>query len=216
MLLVLVRHAVTASTGKTLTGWLPGHHLSPKGRKQAGTLAQRLAPLPVAAVYSSPLERCMQTAAVIAEVHQRKVRTLRDIGEVRYGQWQGKRLKSLYRAEGFRELTARPADFRFPGGESVREAQTRGMRTIEALRSKHFGELVVVVSHADLIRLIVAGYLGLSLDLYQRISVSPASVTALLLGDRIPRLLRLGDSGTLDDLAARLEELAPRQTEEKR
>lgn len=213
MLLLLVRHAVTAATGKRLTGWLPGHHLSPRGRKEAEAVAGRLEPMPVAAIYSSPLERCAETAEVIAARHKLRVRTLKEVGEVHYGQWQGKTYGALYRGVGWKQLVARPADFRFPGGETIREAQTRGMKAIETLLAKHPGEAVVVVSHADLIRLVVAGYIGLGLDLYQRMTVGPASVTALLLGDRIPRLLRLGDSGTLEDLGPRLEEFVKRSAE---
>lgn len=201
---MLVRHGTTAVTGKRLSGWLPGHHLSDEGRRQAESAAERLAPLAVKAVYSSPLERCWETAAVIAGRHRREPTTLEELGEIRYGDWQGRSFKALYRTKGWVELMNRPADFRFPGGETIREAQTRGMRAIEALRARHRKDLIVAVSHADMIRLILAGYLGLGLDLYQRMSVAPASVSALLLGDRIPRVLRMGDSGSLEDLAMRL------------
>lgn len=209
MLLLLVRHAVTAATGKHLTGWLPGHHLSPEGRRQAEALAERLAALPVKAMYSSPLERCRETAEVVAARLGLEVETMEDLGEVRYGDWQGRPLKALARTKAWAQLMARPADFRFPGGESIREAQTRGIRGTELLRERHAGKVVVAVSHADVIRLVVAGYLALGLDLYQRISIAPASVSAVLLGDRIPRVLRLADSGTFEDLAERLRRPAP-------
>lgn len=210
MLLLLVRHAVTPATGTTLTGRQPGHHLSPEGRAQADSIAGRLASLPLTAVYSSPLERCRETADAIAKSHGLKVQTIKDVAEVLYGDWQGKKLRTLYKAKGFQELMANPADFRFPGGESIREAQTRGMTTIRSLEEKHKKDVVALVSHADMIRLIVAGCLGLPLDLYHRMSVGPASVSAVLLGDRVPRLLRFADSGTLEDLAPRLKEMAQR------
>lgn len=127
-----------------------------------------------------------------------------DFGEIRYGDWQGRSFKALYRTKGWTELMQHPADFRFPNGETIREAQTRGVNAMEGLRRRHKSDLVVVASHADMIRLLVAAYLGLGLDLYQRVSIAPASVTALLLGDRIPRLLKLADSGSLDDLKIRL------------
>lgn len=211
MLLLLVRHAVTAATGTRLTGWLPGHHLSEEGVRQAEAVAARLATLPVKGVYSSPLERCHETATHIAGHHGCDVTTMDDLGEIRYGEWQGRTFKALYRTKGWVELMQRPADFRFPGGETIREAQTRGVRAVDSLRQRHRKDLVVVASHADMIRLLVAAYLGLGLDLYQRISIAPASVTALLLGDRIPRLLKLGDSGTLEDLKMRLTK-APTDT----
>lgn len=204
MLLLLVRHAVTAATGTKLSGWLPGFHLSEEGVRQAEAVAARLAALPVKAIYSSPLERCRETAECIAAHHGPDVSIMDELGEIKYGDWQGKSFKTLYRRKAWLELQARPADFRFPNGETIREAQTRGVGAIEALRPKHKRDLVVVASHADMIRLITSAYLGLSLDLYQRISIAPASVTALLLGDRIPRLLKLGDSGSLDDLKMRL------------
>lgn len=208
MLLLLVRHAETPATGKRLTGWLPGHHLSDAGRRQAQSVAERLGPLPVRAVYSSPLERCWETAEPIAARHRLAVKAVDDLGEVRYGDWQGKSLRVLYRTRGWRELTAGPADFRFPGGETVRETQTRAMAAVQSLLPRHRSQVVVAVSHADVIRLLVAGYLGLPLDLYQRTSISTASVTALLLGDRIPHLLRMSDSGTFGELAERLKAAA--------
>ena len=204
MLLLLVRHAVTAATGSRLSGWLPGFHLSEEGIQQAEAVAARLAGLPVKAIYSSPLERCRETAELIAAHHRPGVTVMDELGEIHYGDWQGRSFKTLYRTKAWAELQQRPADFRFPGGETIREAQTRGVGAIEALRPKHKADLVVVASHADMIRLIVAAYLGLSLDLYQRVSIAPASVTALLLGDRIPHLLKLADSGSLDDLKLRL------------
>lgn len=205
MLLLLVRHGLTPLTGKRLTGRLPGHHLSEEGRQQAEAVAERLASLPIRAVYTSPLERCSETAEAIGRRHRLRVEPVEDLGEVRYGDWQGRSLKVLSRTKLWQELMARPADFRFPDGETVREAQTRGMRGSESLLARHRGRVVVAVSHADIIRLIVAGYLGLGLDLYQRISIGPGSVTALLLGGRVPRLLRLGDAGSLDDLGERLK-----------
>lgn len=200
MILLLVRHAVTALTGKKLIGWMPGMMLSEEGLRQAGSVADRLAEVPLQVVYSSPLERCTQTADVIAERHRIKPQIVDGLGEVRYGRWQGKSLKTLYRTKAWTQLRAHPADFRFPGGETIREAQTRGIGAVEELRKKHKKGVVAACSHADVIRLIVAGYLGLGIDLYSRISIAPASVTVLSLGESAPRLLRLGDTGTYDGL----------------
>lgn len=214
MLLLLVRHAVTSATGKWLTGRLPGHHLTPQGRKQAEALDARLSSLPLGAIYSSPLERCRETAEAIGKSHKLKVRVIKEIAEVSYGEWQGKKLKTLYKTKGFEQLLTNPADFRFPGGESIREAQTRGMTAVRTLEERHERDVVVVVSHADLIRLIVAGSIGLPIDLYHRLSVGPASVSAIMFGDRVPRLLRFADSGTLEDLAPRLEDMTERKAGE--
>ncbi len=210
MLLVLVRHGATPITGTRLTGRLPGVHLSEEGTRQAKEVAGRLAYLPVKAVYSSPLERCQETAAPIGEQFGLTPTLVEDLAEVQYGDWQGRSFTQLYRLKAWSRLQTSPADFRFPNGETIREAQTRGMRAAEAIRASNKpAAAVVAVSHADMIRLIVAGYLGLPTDLYQRIVVGVASVSALVLGERVPRLLRIGDSGSLEELAARLKP-APR------
>lgn len=203
MLLLLVRHGNTPITGTLLTGRLPGVHLSEEGITQAKGAAERLAGLSVKAVYSSPLERCMETAAPVAQRHRLPVKALDEVAEVDYGQWAGKPFKQLYRLKAWTELQDHPADFRFPGGESIREAQTRGMRAMESLLARHRTQSIVVVTHADMIRLVLAGYLGMGLDLYQRVIVGVASVSALSLGDRVPRLLRVSDTGSLDELSAR-------------
>jgi probable phosphomutase (TIGR03848 family) len=200
MLLLLVRHGATSMTGKKLTGWLPGFSLSEEGKRQSEKTAKRLADLSLKAIYSSPLERCLETAQVIAIPHKREVQVIENLGEIRYGDWQGRSLKSLYRTKAWRELRARPGDFRFPNGETIREAQVRGMAEIEKLRKRHKGHTIVVCSHADMIRVLVAGYLGLALDLYNRMSIAPASVTAIAMDEIGVRLLRLSDTGNLSEL----------------
>lgn len=209
MLLLFVRHALTSATGKKLTGWLPGFSLSEDGRKQADDVSARLAEFPLKAIYSSPLERCAETAHAIAKPHRLRVNAVDGLGEIRYGDWQGKSLKTLYRMKAWQELRARPADFRFPNGETIREAQARGMAEVEQIRKGHRDpDAIVICSHADLIRVMVAGYIGLSLDLYHRISVGPASVTALWMGDRGPSLILLGDTGNLTGIGKRLADSA--------
>ena len=181
-------------TGKKLTGWLPGFSLSEEGQRQAEAVAKNLEQIKIDAFYSSPLERCAETAAVIAEPRGKKVEIIQDVGEIRYGDWQGRSLAALARTKGWREMNAKRSDFRFPNGETPREAQTRAVAAIEKIAAAHKDQTVAVVSHADLIRLLVAAYVGLSLELYNRMSVQPASVTALALGER-PRLLAL-NAGT--------------------
>lgn len=203
MLLFLVRHALTPMTGKRLTGRLAGHHLSEEGRRQAVAVAERLTGLPFRAVYSSPLERCRETAGLIARRHGIRMRLREGLSETDYGEWAGRSFPSLYRTRLWRELRRNPADFRFPGGETIREAQTRGMQVIEELRTAHPRDVVAVCSHADLIRLIIAGYMGLTLEMYSRISVGPASVSVISFEERGPVLLRLADSGGYDDVIAR-------------
>ena len=199
-LLLLVRHAVTEHTGARLSGWMPGLHLSEEGRRQADGLAGRLEPVPVDAVYASPLERCQETAAVVAEAKGLKVETLKDVIEVRYGDWTGRTLKELAKEPLWKVVQATPSAARFPEGEAIFEMQARAVLGVERLREAHPGQTVLVCSHADVIKALTCHYLGMHLDLVQRVVVSPASVTAIAFGP-VPYLVRLNDTGGNADLA---------------
>ena len=202
-LLLLVRHAMTEATGLRLSGSTPGIHLSPVGEAQAARLAERLGALRLDAVYASPLERCVETGRAIAQPRRLLVRPLPELEEVGYGRWTGRSFAQLTRTALWKKVQQSPSSVRFPGGETLVEAQRRGVSGLEMLAARHPTATVVAVSHADLIRLALAHYAGIHIDLFQRIVVSPASVSAVLLGDRIPRILRVNDTGTLDDLAGR-------------
>jgi probable phosphomutase (TIGR03848 family) len=199
-LLLLLRHAVTEHTGAVLSGWMPGLHLSEEGRRQADGLAGRLGPVPLDAVYASPLERCQETAAVVAEAKGLKVQTLEDVIEVGYGDWTGRTLKELAKEPLWKVVQATPSAARFPDGESIFEMQSRAVLAIERLRQAHPEQTVAVCSHADVIKAITCHYLGMHLDLVQRVVVSPASVTAIAFGP-VPYLVRLNDTGGNADLA---------------
>jgi probable phosphomutase (TIGR03848 family) len=202
-LLLLIRHALTDSTGKRLLGTTPGVHLSAEGRDQARRLAERLAPLPIRHVYASPLDRCLETALAIAELRGLPVRPLPELQEVGYGSWTGRSIRQVMRTALWRRVQTLPSSVRFPGGESLAEAQRRAVGTLDALAARHPRSIVAVVTHADVIRLAVAHYAGVHLDLFQRIVVDPASVSAIALGDRVPRIVRLNDTGSMDDVAVR-------------
>jgi probable phosphomutase (TIGR03848 family) len=197
--LLLLRHATTDHTGKRLSGWTPGIHLGPKGLEEARALAERLAHVEIHAIYSSPLERCQETAAAVADPRGLKVSTVEDLGEVRYGDWTGKELGELAKTDLWRTVQFHPSGARFPEGESIHEMQTRAVAACERLRAAHPDQTVAVCSHADVIKAVVAHYLGMHLDLFQRLVVTTASVTALGFGP-VPYLLRLSDSGTTRDL----------------
>src|SRR5829696_5145027 len=211
-LLLLLRHAVTEHTGARLSGWTAGLHLSEAGREQAVGLAERLEPVPVDAVYASPLERCQETAAVLAEAKELKVTALEDVGEVRYGDWTGRTLKELARERLWKVVQTTPSAVRFPGGESIYEMQARAVLGVERLREAHPRQTVAVCSHADVIKAVVCHYLGMHLDLVQRVVVSPASLTAIAFGPA-PYLVRLNDIGGDADLAPpkRARRRRPRQ-----
>ncbi len=209
-LFLLIRHALTDVTGKRLSGSLPGFHLSAEGRDQAERLAERLAPIRLTAIYSSPLERCVETAEAVAGERGLEIQRLPDLDEVGYGQWSGRSLAQLARTSLWKRLQQAPSSVRFPGGETLADVQRRTAAALETIASRSPRGVVAVVTHADVIRLLLAHYAGIHIDLFQRLTVSPASVSALVLGDRVPRILRVNDTGSIADLALAAERIAAR------
>ena len=199
-LLLLVRHGQTPTTGDRLPGRARGLHLSDEGRAQAQAVGERIAALPkVDAVYASPLERTRETAGLIAKQRDLRVTTERGLLECDFGDWTGGELKTLRKAPEWRTVQQYPSGFRFPNGESFLEMQTRVVSTLERLRRAHPGGTVVAVSHADPIKAATAAAVGTHLDLFQRIVISPCSVTAIAYGDGGPVVLTVN---ALDDLKA--------------
>lgn len=198
MLLFLVRHALTPHTGEKLSGWLPGISLSDEGRRQVAGLVDRMKPVHLDAIYSSPLERTIETARPVAASKGLRVRVRDGLGEVRYGDWEGKRLRTLAKTKLWKQVMARPSEARFPGGETIRETQARAISTIEKLNDEHPTQSVGVFTHADVIRVALAHYAGVPIDLYHRLIVAPVSVTVLWIGSGGPRVLKVNDTGTLD------------------
>ncbi len=177
---LLVRHGHNDMIGEKLAGRLPNVHLNREGREQAGRLASEFADLPIAAVYSSPLERAVETAQPIATPHQLQVEILPFLMEIDFGDWEGKDLEKLKQGRVWKHIQGKPSEFRFPGGESFFEAQRRvGYGIIDLSKKYSKKEIVVCVAHSDVIRLAVAHFLGLSLDNFQRFRILPASVTVL-------------------------------------
>ncbi len=191
-LVFLVRHALTRRTGAVLQGRAPGVHLSDDGRRQADGVAARLAPLSkIAAVYASPLERARETASAIARVRGASVRIERELTELDVGAWTGRSLKRLSRKPEWRAVQRHPSGFRFPGGESFVEMQTRIVGALARVVERHPASVVVVVSHADPIKAVVAHAIGAHLDLFQRIAIAPASITAIVYRSEGPLVLTL-------------------------
>jgi len=192
-IVLLVRHGENQYVKeKRLAGRLPGVNLNKNGRKQARALAEKLAEVPIKAVYSSPLERCMETAQPIAQALDLEVVSRPGLLEVDVGDWQGKKLKGLSRLKLWKVVQGAPSHMRFPGGESFADAQYRACQEIEALMEQHDPkDIVVCVSHSDLIKLVVAYYIGLPLDMFQRLHVAPASISVLHVGMAGSHLLAL-------------------------
>jgi len=200
-LVLLVRHAVTPTTGVKLPGRAPGLHLSDDGRRQADVTARRLGQLPkLAAVYASPLERARETALPIARVRGIALRIERELAELDIGEWTGLSLKQASRKPEWAIVQRHPSGFRFPGGESFPEMQTRMTAALARLVARHPGEVIAAVSHADPIKAAVAHALGTPLDLFQRIVIAPASISAITYRREGPAVLTVNSMN--GDLAA--------------
>jgi probable phosphomutase (TIGR03848 family) len=199
---LFVRHGQTPTTGATLPGRAKGLHLADKGREQADAVAARLAELQrIDAVYASPLERTRETAAPIAKGRDLKVQVERGLLECEFGDWTGRKLKDLMKLPEWSTVQRYPSGFRFPNGESFAEMQTRITDAVARLVARHPGGVVVAVSHADPIKAAVAAALGTHLDLFQRIVISPCSVTAVAYGASGPTVLTVNHtSGSLSEL----------------
>jgi probable phosphomutase (TIGR03848 family) len=205
---LLVRHGLTATTGHVLTGWTPGITLDDRGLAQAAALAARLAPLPLDAIISSPLERCMQTAAAIAAGRDGQQVIAEDrVGECHYGDWTGRPLKKLAAEQLWRVVQAHPSAVRFPGpdGESMPDMQHRAVAAVRDWNARLGKDATYLIcTHGDVIKAIVADSLGLHLDQCQRIQVDPCSLTVIRYTPLRPFLIRMNDrGGGVDDLMPR-------------
>ena len=198
-LVLLVRHGQTPTTGATLPGRAAGLHLADTGREQADAAAARIAGLKqVDAVYASPLERTRETAAPIAKARKLRVKADKGLLECDFGEWTGAELKDLRKLPEWKTVQSFPSGFRFPGGESFTEMQDRITGTLAKLAERHRGKVIVAVSHADPIKAAAAHALGTHLDLFQRLVVSPCSVTAIAYSTTGPIVLAMNSAG--DDL----------------
>ena len=202
--MILVRHGQTPTTGSVLPGRAAGLHLAEAGTAQAEAVAERLGQLDrVDAVYTSPLERTRETAKPIARARGLRARVERGLLECDFGEWTGRPLKDLGKLAEWTTVQRYPSGFRFPGGESFPEMQGRITGALARLVERHRGGVVVAVSHADPIKAAVASALGTHLDLFQRIAVSPCSISAVSYGTTGPMVL------TVNSVAGPLSGLKP-------
>lgn len=200
-LVLFVRHGQTPTTGKELPGRARGLHLSDTGRTQAEAVAQRLAAVArIDAIYASPLERARETAAPLAGARGMKPIIDKGLIEVDTGEWTGKLLTDARREPEWRVVQGYPSGFRFPGGESLAEMRDRMVATVDRLRRAHAGGTIVAFSHADPIKAVVADALGSHLDHYQRLVISPCSVSAVIYSNGGPVVLSVNSVGDLSTL----------------
>ena len=177
---IFVRHGQTPSTGKVLPGRAAGLALADKGNAQAQAVADHLRESKnVAAIYASPLQRTRETAAPIGKALGMKVQPEKGLLECDFGEWTGASLAKLRKLPEWKAVQRNPSGFRFPGGESFVEMATRMATTVDKFRAAHPGKTVIAVSHADPIKAAAATALGVPLDLFQRIDISPCSMTVI-------------------------------------
>lgn len=196
---LLLRHGLTAMTGPVLAGRTPGVHLDERGVAQAKQVAQRLTNVKLAAIVTSPLERCQQTAAAVAEQAGLTVQTDDRFIECGYGDWTGQELKQLSKDPLWKVVQAHPSAVRFPGadGETLRGAQTRAVDAVRSWNATLGDDAVwLACSHGDIIKAVLADALGMHLDEFQRIVVDPCSLSVIRYTPLRPFVLRINDSGT--------------------
>ncbi len=197
----LIRHGENDWVGTDrLAGRSPDVHLNEKGREQAQELAQFLNQQAIAAIYSSPLDRCMETAQPLADLLKLPVIVESGVLEVDYGDWQAGHLKELAKLPEWRLVQHYPSTFRFPKGETLREVQSRAISAIERIRDAHPNQVVAIFSHGDVIRTTMAHYLGTPIDLFQRVIISTASVSTVAFSNAIPAVLGVNYRPVLETL----------------
>src|SRR5450631_2962847 len=197
---LLIRHGRTAANASgVLAGWTPGVHLDETGAAQAAALGARLAPVPVSAVVTSPLERCRETAAALLAGRDGAAEQVDDrLGECRYGDWTGRALKDLAKDPLWKVVQAHPSAATFPGpdGESMRAMQARAVESVRAWNARLGADATwVAVSHGDVIKAILADALGMHLDQFQRIQADPCSLAVIRYTELRPFVVRLNDTG---------------------
>jgi probable phosphomutase (TIGR03848 family) len=196
---ILLRHGrTTANTGGVLAGWTPGVQLDETGAAQVAAVGERLAKVPLAAVVSSPLERCAQTAAAVVAGRDLTVQDDDRLGEARYGDWTGRTIKELAKEPLWRVVQQHPSAAVFPGddGEGLAQTQARAVAAVRAWNAQLGPEAVwLACSHGDVIKAILADALGLHLDQFQRIVVDPASISVVTYTDTRPFVVRVNDTG---------------------
>jgi len=195
---LLVRHGAHLLGGDTIAGRMPDVRLSPLGHEQARRMAERVAKLPVRAIYSSPSDRTRETAHYLSERLELPVQVLESLYEIDFGDWTGRSLDELRRNERFRFWNSFRSGTRIPGGEVMIETQSRIVNDMLRLRERHGKGCIALVSHGDVIKAAVAYFLGVPLDLFTRIEIGLASISVIAIDEQGPWVLGVNNLG--DDL----------------
>jgi probable phosphomutase (TIGR03848 family) len=196
---ILLRHGrTTANAAGVLAGWTPGVRLDDAGTAQVAAVGERLAKVPLTAVVSSPLERCLQTSDAVAHGRDLPVQTDDRLGEARYGDWTGRTIKELSKEPLWKVVQQHPSAAVFPGdeGEGLAQTQVRAVAAVRAWNATLGPDAVwLACSHGDVIKAILADALGLHLDQFQRIVVDPASISVVTYTATRPFVVRINDTG---------------------
>ena len=195
--ILLIRHATTAALGHVISGRSPAVHLDPPGRVQAETLAARLAAVHLDAIYSSPLERTVETAEAIARGRDLRVETMDELLELDFGQWTGKSFADVEGDDDWRRWNSVRSITRIPVGEAMLEVQARALSALHRIAARWPDGRCAVVSHGDLIRSTVAYLLGVPIDLMLRLEIKPASASVIQLAPDFVKVLCVNHIGDL-------------------
>jgi broad specificity phosphatase PhoE len=193
---LLIRHAHCDPIGISIAGRAPGVHLNDRGRAEAEQLGERLAPLRITGIYSSPLERALETAGPMARRQEVGVETAPGLLEIDFGAWTGKTLNELHRLAEWKAFNSYRSGTRIPGGEIMAEVLARALAELDRIARRHSDSdsLLAIVSHGDVLRTLVGHFLGIPADLFQRLEISPASVTVVSLDSDGARVLLLNST----------------------
>lgn len=194
---LLIRHATTDAVGKRLSGRMKGVHLNEEGRAQAQRLAAQLSALDISVIYSSPLERAIETAESLAKAFNLSVIANDDFFEIDFGEWTNCMFEALEFKPAFKMFNSFRSCTRIPGGEMMIEAQARIISGLQKLSVQHLNKTIAIVSHSDLIKSAIAYFAGIHLDMFQRIEISPASVSMVELYDETARITAVNYTGKL-------------------
>ncbi len=195
--ILLIRHGDNDHAGHTLVGWTPGIHLNESGRRQAERLPERLSRAPIRAIYSSPLERTLETAAPLARQLGLEVRSCEALGEVQFGEWTGRTIRELEPDPLWQRYNAQRSSIRVPGGESMLEIQSRMVAACEGFGRDHPDSVIAAFSHGDPIRAALMHYLAMPLDFIHRLEIQTAAVSTIVLHDGGPLVLHVNHTGEL-------------------
>lgn len=198
----LIRHGSCSGLGRTLWGRTPGICLNEKGKLQAQQLADRFRGITLQAIYSSPLERAVETAETLARQNNLEVHKDPAFNEIHFGDWTGKSFDALSSDECWRRFNSERSATRIPGGESFLEVQNRAVTALYAIHSQNNNASVAIVSHADVIKAAIGYFTITPIDLLQRIEISPCTVSVIALDHDTPRLLTINNRCELDQLWA--------------